>query len=92
MSALAGRGRGDLFMERKNNLLIWLVDQNLEIHPQRHKSLAFLLTGAGSKTQQKLGHGSATKRGPSGDTLWCPALQHPTHPCSSLVEGTKKTL
>lgn len=34
MSVLAARGR-DLFVERKNNLLIWLVHQNLKLHPQK---------------------------------------------------------
>lgn len=54
MSRLAGRGRGDLFIEGKNNLLIWLVDQNLKLHPQRPYSPAFLLAGACSKIQQRL--------------------------------------
>lgn len=54
MSQLAGRGRRDLFIEGKNNLLIWLMDQNLKLHPQRPYLLAFLLTGASSKIQQRL--------------------------------------
>lgn len=91
MSVLAAKGkRGFVCGEEKNNLLIWLVHQKLKVHPQRHKSPAFPLAGAGSGAQQKLDGGTATK-GHSGDSLWCcPALQHPTHPCSSLMEGTKK--
>lgn len=54
MSRLAGRRRGDLFIEGKNNLLIWLMDQNLKIHPQRSCLLAFLLTGASSKIKGRL--------------------------------------
>lgn len=54
MSQLAGRGRGDLFIEGKKNLFIWLMDQNLKLHPQRPYSPAFLLTGASSKIQQRL--------------------------------------
>lgn len=106
MSRLAGRGRGDLFIEGKNNLLIWLMDQNLKIHPQRPYSPAFLLAGASSKTEGRLfaagravlgeatspkGRcGCATNRRDSGDTLWCLALDHPTHPRSGLTEGIKK--
>lgn len=88
MSVLAARGRGDLFVERKNNLLIWLMHQNLKFHPQRHKSLAFLLTGAGRKAQQKQDGGSATTQGTLRGAQSC---SMPHSPAPARAQTKKKT-